>query len=351
MKKLSIIITAVMSLLWHESNSQNLIAVQNGGAPAFFQQVDSAIVHSQNGDTIFIPGGRWNISKPINKRLHIIGVGHNPDSTNATFSTTLIGALYLSAGASHGTLTGVFLQGSINGTNDTIHFYSISRCRISSEIATYPLYTNFTFYENILEGNIRSHENIGGSATNCSFFNNIFSAYFGDYNQLIPYVNSVFKNNIFLKASTYHYSSGFEWSVASQYSLFENNIFLFTTLNFGKVSNSTAKNNLFTENISFPVGTNVGSNNIVNQSSGSIFINMDSPASEFSYNNDYHLQSTCPGKNAGTDGTDVGIYGGLYPWKDGSIPYNPHFQTFQVGSTTNPAGSLDVNIKVSAQDR
>ena len=52
----------------------NLIAVQHGNTPSFYQQVDDAIVNAQDGDTIYIPGGTWNITQAINKRLHIIGV-------------------------------------------------------------------------------------------------------------------------------------------------------------------------------------------------------------------------------------------------------------------------------------
>jgi len=66
--------------------------------------------------------------------------------------------------------------------------------------------------------------------------------------------------------------------------------------------------------------------------------------------NDYHLKADSPGKNAGKDGTDIGIYGGSYPWKEGSLPFNPHYQKIQVAPKTDNQGNLNVNIMVKAQD-
>ncbi|MEI6433345.1 MAG: hypothetical protein WCP32_00775 [Bacteroidota bacterium] len=307
--------------------AQNLIAVQNGGAPAFYLQVDSAIVHSQNGDTIYIPGGSWNISQPIHKRLHIIGVGHNPDSTLATFSTSLIGNVVLAAGADNGSLTGVYITGRIQGTNDTVTSYTVSRCNILANIDLNQSYSNFTFIENIFQGN-----NFNGSFHDCSFFNNII---FCSMNFTSVNANTMFKNNIF-----------HSW-ITGLYSLFENNVFRWP-YDISFVSNSTFNNNLFVGNFTFPFGTNVGTNNIVNQPWNTIFVNQNS--NTFSYTDDYHLQPNCPGKNAGTDGTDIGIYGGLYPWKDGSVPFNPHFQYKNISGATDQSGNLNVNIKVAAQD-
>ncbi|MEI7983947.1 MAG: hypothetical protein WCI71_20035 [Bacteroidota bacterium] len=78
---------------------------------------------------------------------------------------------------------------------------------------------------------------------------------------------------------------------------------------------------------------------------------MDLGSYSFSYTNNYHLKSTSNGHNAGTDGTDVGIYGTLIPYKEAAVPFNPHISSKSIGSTTNPTGTLDVDIRVSAQDR
>jgi hypothetical protein len=347
MKKL-LLLAMLLIGAWANNFAQNLIAVQNSGTPTFFQQVDDAILSSQDGDTIFLPGGTWNISQPINKRLHIIGVGHNPDSTSATFPSTLQGYFVLALGASNGSLNGIFLNGSFS-TNDSVSSYTVFRCNIIGAIYANPGIDNFTFIENILQGGLIGEQTGApnyGYASNCSFFNNIINGATNMYGRRIPFINSVYKNNAFIGYSWVD-NSGAAFNIASQYSVFENNIF-FNTLGFGVVYNSTANNNLFVESISFPIGTNVGSNNIAGQEQSTIFIN--NSGSRFPYDYNLHLQSNSPGKNAGTDGTDIGIYGGLYPWKEGSLPSNPHIQFKNISGSTDQNGNLNVNIKVAAQD-
>ena len=69
------------------------------------------------------------------------------------------------------------------------------------------------------------------------------------------------------------------------------------------------------------------------------------------YTYNLHLRPNSPLHNAGTDGTDIGIYGGLFPWKEGSVPFNPHIQTKTIGNITDGNGNLQINIKVKAQDQ
>lgn len=191
------------------------------------------------------------------------------------------------------------------------------------------------FIENIIEGQINSGN---GSATEYSFLNNIICSTFWANTGIPIFINSIFKNNVFFQ------------DPYCQYSLFENNVFIIG--GFSTAINSTAKNNLFVYDILYLEGSgsnNVGSNNIPGQEQSTIFINQEGTL--FNYAHDYHLQTSCPGKNAGTDGTDIGIYGGIYPWKEGSIPFNPHFETIQISPKTDANGNLNVNIKVEAQER
>jgi hypothetical protein len=340
---------SIVLFLVNPIKAQNLIAVQNGSRVNFFQQVDDAITNAFDGDTIYIPGGSWNISKPIDKRLFVIGVGYHTDSTNVTFPTNLNGSVTLMGNASCGLLSGVQLNGAIsNNSHDTIRNYSISRCRITGGLSFTPTSINFLFCENIIGGAIN-----GLAARNFSFFNNLLYITQENGNVDIQFENSTFENNIFsLDVTCYHLTDCYS-QIACQYSIFKNNVFLSVYGNLLNIINSIFKNNLFVENISFPVFTNVGSGNIVNNNIDSIFKFIEYPTSlyNYSFSNNYHLIETCPGKNAGTDGTDIGIYGGTFPWKDGSIPFNPHFQKAIIGTTTDGDGNLNVQIKVAAQDR
>jgi len=327
-------------LLFAQSTfAQNLISVQNGNKTSFYLQVDSAITHSQDGDTIYIPGGSWILNKPINKSIHLIGVGYHPDSTNTNFPTTLQGNIVLAEGSSNGSLAGIFLQGVFLGIEGIIaNSYTVTRCRITYGFTLYSSNNNISFIENVLEGQC-SMITGNNCPTNCSFYNNIICSYFN--NGVGTFLKSNFKNNIFLQAES-------DYGIHTQYSTLDNNIFVSSCHALSSCINTIVKNNLFVETIIFPTGTNVGSNNLVNQTQNSIFINQE--GSVFDYTHDYHLKSDSPGINAGTDGTDIGIYGGIYPWKHGSIPSNPHFQSVKVAPKTDSNGNLNVNIKVTAQD-
>lgn len=339
-KIFSALIFALFSFLSH---AQHLVTVQNGTNVSFFTTIELAVSAANNGDTIYIPSGTWSInSLQIQKKLHIIGVGHNPDSAQASSISYITGSFILNAGASYGSISGLQINGNIKlaSNGEPVVSYNILRNNINSAIFLGPNCTNWSISENISSNIIGS--NNGSKATNNGFFNNIIYGtiyYFGNGN--------VFKNNLFLNWNYVINQRNIE------YCLFENNIIsdfdgtIDPFLN-GEIRNCQFNNNLFVKNYTFPLIDNLGSNNLVNQAKSSIFVNQTGYL--FSYVQDYHLKESCPGKNAGTDGTDIGIYGGTFPWKDGSLPSNPHIQFKQIANSTDQNGNLKINIKVKAQN-
>jgi hypothetical protein len=344
-------------------SAQNLIAIQNGDTPTFYTNLDSAIVHAQNGDTIYIPGGIFNINRQINKRIYIIGIGHNVNYSSATGYTLLTGDILLQKGASGGLITGAYISGAIRyGRNDyasnsgdslmDVDDFIISRCNISY-ILLYStsqgcfgsnlLASNNLFIENIIRGNSTL-----SNSTNHKFYNNIIQGTVRQVDQCI------LKNNIFLYSGDG--TNNNSPIIAPSNCIIENNIFFgpkafsrqYLCYYYKDMNNDIINNNLFLENITSFCGTCYGYNNIINQLDTSIFINHT--GNSFNYSNDYHLKSDSPGKFAGKDGTDIGIYGGSFPWKEGSIPFNPHYQEVQIAPQTDNQGNLNVKIKVSAQD-
>lgn len=322
-------------------NAQSLIAVQNGGTPKFYEQLTEAINNSNDGDTLYIPGGSFSLSIAIDKRLHLIGVGYHPDSTIYTNPTVITGNLVLITGASGGSITGVNLKGSVvfgeNETNGDVNHYEVSRCIFDFVICQSVLPAYNSFIQNVM--NNTAHMN--GTCYNM-FFNNIITN-----GPTKLGLGSTVKNNIMFgnikNEYYYHYSDTYK----SNNTVFENNIiYSYDILYYG--SNNIYKNNLF------PVDFDVVSPNqnciySNNQSSTTVFVNHSGTI--FDFTNDYHLKSDSPGKNAGTDGTDIGIYGGTFPWKEGSVPSNPHFQSVQISGKTDNSGKLNVKIKVAAQER
>jgi hypothetical protein len=339
MKKIFLFVVVSLFFLTIGAYSQNLIAVQNGGNPTFFSNLDSAIVHSQNGDTIYIPGGNFSINVPVEKKVHIVGVGHFPDSTLACGQTRVSGNLMLMNNASDGSLTGVYLLGTINTSGAiAISNYLVQRCRIGG-LGLYYTSSNWLFIENVISGFV---QNTGYyPVANCFLYNNIIEA--TTCLSCIGFTNSSFKNNVFLS----RLGAWEVYPIKASYSVFENNIFLEDYHPCAAINHSALSNNLFVYFDFFGCSECWFSNNIEVQLFWNIFINQS--GNSFSYNHDYHLQPTCPGKNAGKDGTDIGIYGGAFPWKGGSVPINPHVQ-FQSVSGVDPTGNIHVVVKVAAQD-
>ena len=73
--------------------AQNLITLIHQGQSTFFEEreLGAAVNAAQHGDTILCPGGEFILSLSIDKRIHILGVGHRPDSTYATGMSRLVG--------------------------------------------------------------------------------------------------------------------------------------------------------------------------------------------------------------------------------------------------------------------
>lgn len=340
MKKIiSTILISALIVLAIKTKAQTLIAVQNGSIPKFYSILQDAITNALNKDTIYIPGGAYSFTNSkitIDKELHLIGTGHYADSTIVSI-TQLNASIYLIAGASNSSFEGFNLNGDfITGTttaDEDVDNIIISRCNCFS-IRLSQLSTNWLVRENVVKGTVQGR-NVSSTtyAQSNLFSNNIFEStliYFG--------INNIFRNNIFLYGAVPLLTN-------IDGCTFHNNII--TNSSYSNITSSIFDNNLFFSTFTFPSGC-IGNNNIYSQTREATFINQT--GNTYSYAHDYHLKSISPGKGAGRDGSDIGIYGGVYSWKEGSVPANPHFQRVQIAPKTDNTGNLNVKIKVAAQD-
>jgi len=343
MKKYFILI--LLCLLIKIIKSQTLISVGQNGNFSFYSSLDSAINYSVNGDTLYLPPVVF-MTNPIiiEKSIHLIGVGHNPDSTQNNI-TRFTGAIKLKNGAGYGSITGIKLDNGIrvNSSTDVVPNYTINRCNFNGLILS-SASTNWVITECVLGDAISCFDSPG--STNFLFSNNIFDTRLGGYGSY-ALRNSLFRNNIFLYEGSCNWFCF--WPLPGEHSIYENNVILSQNYALGGAGFSDFRNNLFVANINLQNDCNCGGiNNITNQPQSSIFVNLSGNA--FSYTDDYHLKPTCPGVNAGTDGTDIGIYGGSFPWKEGSLPNIPHIKFSSIGASTDNNGNLPVHIEVDAQD-
>lgn len=319
-----------------ELQAKVLTVSNRTGASAQYQTVPAAIAAAATGDTIYIQGSETaygNIT--IDKKLTIIGTGHNPQKENALIS--MLGTITL--GVQNSGASGSFLIGLKIGNISTSSYYqkdiTIKRCDVS-DISAYGI-TGGICTGWIIENNIISGLSLPGGKTNTYNFiirNNIIKGILTSTNA------SVITNNIFLLfANEYSFSEVY-------YSIIQNNIFYGRTPQ--GANNSTFNNNITfsSSNTALPYGTNNGNNNKVDVDP--MFTTY--PGGGFSYDHDYHLQASSPGKNAGTDGTDIGIYGGMGFSETGEPPI-PVVRAFSIqNGVVAPNGKLNIRITAEAKN-
>jgi hypothetical protein len=116
-------------------------------------------------------------------------------------------------------------------------------------------------------------------------------------------------------------------------------------------------------------GTNTGTGNLFNVDPQFTTPSSVSIVLDYTYTNpsvgpfaDFHLLSSSPGLNYGTDGTNIGIYGGNYSWIDGSTTDSryryfampnqvPHMIQMDISNPSLPInGTLNVNFNAKTQN-
>lgn len=314
------------------SSKAGIICIQRGSQTLLETRLDSAILHSQNDDVIYLPGGLifGSSNLTINKRLTIIGCGYNFDSTLAT-GFTEVNDISFNSGSDSSILIGVYCHSLFVNSNiiinriknDNLYLYNGS----SNTSITENTLSNLVCISSSNPSSLPVRQNIiGGSVVgfnNVSFLNNIFQR--NNFNYAYEFDNVMgcfFMNNIFTYTCLYCNTWEYRFISNSNNNHFQNNLFV-----MGSDILSLYNNN------------NSEVNNYFGVSYNSIFTQ------------NYHLQSGCVGIGAGTDGTDIGIYGTAHPFKEGGLPFNPHYQLINVPqSVTTPSGTLNVNFQVGAQD-
>ncbi|MFT2007147.1 hypothetical protein ACMA1I_00595 [Pontibacter sp. 13R65] len=333
MKKILLLLLVMISV--SELQAKVLTVSNRAGASAQYQTVPAAIAAAAAGDTIYIHGSETNYGAiTLDKKLTIIGTGHKPKKELALISElTSVTIGVQNAAASGSALIGLKLS-SVSTSNYGQKDIVIRRCYISNIVAngtTGGICTNW-----IIENNIFSSLQTSSNRTNVYNFlirNNIITSY-------LYYTNAcVINNNIFLGSQSPSFSD-------VHYAIIQNNVF------YGR-SPQGANNSTLNNNISFnstetamPYGTNSGSNNKVNVDPKFITYS----GGTFNYEHNYNLQASSPGKAAGTDGTDIGIYGGMGFSETGEPPI-PMVRAFSIqNGVVAPNGKLNVIIKAEAKN-
>jgi hypothetical protein len=291
------------------------------------------------GDTIYLPGGGFTSPNTISKQLMIYGTGHYPDSTSATSKTIVIGSINLTGDADGFHIEGVeFTGGLTTSANEAVDNILIKYCRFLGALNIQGNLTNpslnFTIINSVVHGAL-----ILTNAQNAGVFNSIFQA------DIQNTYGNIFQNNIFLlnnySVSTYRYT------IIGDNNTLENNVFIRTRDREIAGTSNILNNNITPKTVPFWGTTPTESGNYINIPVENIFVNQT--GNVFDYTHNYHLQ--LPETYLGVDGTQVGLYGGIFGYKEGAVPSNPHFSKKNIAASTGADGLLHIEINAAAQEK
>jgi hypothetical protein len=326
------------------AQAQQKVALHHNGITTIFGGSDpftDAYNASANGDTLYLPGGTIPYPATINKSLVIIGAGHYPDSTMATGKTVLTGNLTISQDADNLWLEGFELTGSILFTNNhKVDSVTIKRCKFNAidyyGIGTTPCLNN-NLLENIITGSVTLT-----NATSSMLSNNVINGQIANANDI------GISNNILLFNSSATGNPAYVTFNNVDNCFVTNNI-VFRTSGGGNWVHYGSELSTFSNNI-FGVIPNPGTSTFINNYNSvvlsTVFVNQT--GNVFDYGHNYHLVN--PTTYLGIDNTQVGIYGGLFPIKEGAVPINPHIQSKNISTQTDNNGDLNIQIEVGAQN-
>ncbi len=344
-KNMKTIFTLALAMLLSNFAFSTVYNVDNNSnRPAgYYELLQVAINNASAGDTIYIYPSNTDYANDyynritITKKLHLFGGGYTK-SSNFTSKITYL-KLDTTTTPSSNPSGSTFMGLTLN----SIEFIK-------------PNISNLTFAGNRFTGSV----SLNNSANNYLFQNNYF-----DQNLILNYnTNVLIMNNVFAQ-------NGAIQSSSSPSVVISNNMF-FSFQYFVNVSNSTITNNIFicegapnstymfsnnfmnnlsywssTNTYNLPPTGNTGSGNYSNVVpsfvSGTLY--------SFDASLDYHLTTTATGHNGGTDGTDIGIYGGTTPFIYGGVYSIPKItQMIITNPVINQSTPINVNVKAKKAD-
>ncbi len=116
--------------------AQQIAVVSKSGSTAIYQTLVTAIEGAEAESVIYLPGGGFPVadSVKINKRLTIIGIGHNSASDNTDGRTLIAGNLFFEKGSDGSAVMGCYVDGNVNvGTSaDIVDNILVKYCNINS---------------------------------------------------------------------------------------------------------------------------------------------------------------------------------------------------------------------------
>lgn len=378
--------TFLLVITVHVSIAQStLIVDHNFNAPTgshIYSTIQAAVTAASAGDIIQIqPSSTAYGNVTIDKQLTIMGIGFNltkeiPYQSNLG-NITLTSNVGSTENASGTIITGLTFNtltlGTVPGPSYTLADVTIHNCVIATISGPNAGATldNLEIYGNNITSSLRIYNLITGSSW---IRNNVFRANYLDIRSATPSTITITNNIIYayitIIASTTTVpilNNNFIGTSPSTYAfsvidekIVSNNIFYGRTpaANAAGTSSGNLVNSIFTYNLSISTGndalppagaTNTGSNNLVGVSPALTNVPV---SSTWSSTYDYTLELGSLAIDAGSDGTDIGITGGFYPWTEPNLILKtssaPTIEILNSSAIINPGDPLPVRVKAKS---
>ena len=336
MKKFILILIVIQITIL--ANATIINVDQDPNRPSgYFSNLQLALNSAIAGDSIYLyPSNSTYGNIDIKKRVHIFGVGF--DGTYGSLSR--LGNILLdSLSTQSGNPSGSSFQGLrfsyITCQKKNMSNIIVAGCEFAYVSLSYNC-SSWLFVNNVVNSYINLTNNSSIIITNNIFPNSPY----GIQSSNAPSV--VISHNMFLGWRNFN-------SVYN--AIVSDNIFIFSN---STSSSANMSNNIFNNNLAWrsaldpgvlPPESNVGSGNIANQNPDF----QSAPSTVyFDKSKDYHLKPASPGKNAASDGTDIGIYGGsrIFVW--GGVFSIPKITLTNITNPViNQATPINVNVKAN----
>jgi hypothetical protein len=301
-------------------------------------------MNANAGDTLLVHGSATTYGTvTVKKRLVIIGAGYFPRKERPI--RTRIESIALSNTAVENANGSIIKNCSIYNISG---YYAAENIVVqNNELDNISPYgNNWLIEHNIIRAFSASTINV------CIVKNNLFLS---SYYTLNATTSCVLTNNLFANISG---STNLYAFASLKNAIVTNNIF-YGISPFLSTATTEINTNSFNNNLTFSSSNNtfvggtantVGNTNLINQNP--LFNTSLSGVTQFNYNLDFRLQASSPGRNIGTDGTDIGMFGGTTPmtYPLSGEPKLGIVKSMNITNTVVPVGGT-LNVKITAKTR
>ena len=329
MKKLFLSLVALMVAAMSYAQGSLLATLSHAGKITTYygaQALSEAHAAAANGDVITLSSGTFN-SIDITKAVTIRGAGMEVDSVSGVLPTIITGDFNINIsnpGNYKLTLEGIYHNHKLSYYNNPITNPMFLKCRLGEITGNSGNLINASFIHCKISKRFLLAGSCSASCVNCVIVD--------------PQSSSWESSNFEIANCILIISTG---DIGWIYSSSIRNSILYDTNTAHWVHESTTTFN----NIAFTNGTFKMSPNKTNKIVSKLSDVFKSFTGTYNDNESFELKDTAKKNYLGTDGKEVGIYGGSLPFDP--IPSNPQITKCNVAAKSTADGKLSVDIEVN----